>query len=198
MERSGATHTLPTYRPDAIHRRTVRYATTAAMGQVAITRAMLLNHQIVNTAGTTTNYRLSESVRIKSVEIWSLNHSGTSNTCAIEWTSEYGPASLVSDTSLGTAIPLHIKTSPPPSSLASFWCVSGANESQGICNITTGGDSDIIEVVLEYVIQNFGLGIGAPTAVTSTAAGTVGTVYTTYLDGVVSGKCRPVSLNSIL
>jgi len=189
---------IPMFRPDVLIRRTIRYSTTGALSQVGVTRGMLLNNYIFNTAGTTANYRMSDSTRIKSIEIWSISNLTAVNTAAVEWLSENGPARLISDTSMGTASPLHIKTSPPADSLAGFWCTSGVNESQVLFNLTTAGVSDIIEVVLESVNQNFGLGAGAPTAVTSTAAGTVGTLYTAYLDGVVTGKCKPVSLNSIL
>jgi len=113
-------------------------------------------------------------------------------TASVEWTSTYGPSSEVSDT--GTPLhPLFITTSPPRQSLASFWSLTGFNESDVIMilNITPGA---LLDLWVEFVMQDG----QAAVQFAPTAAPSGGVVYAIYLDGVVTGKLQPVSYTTIL
>lgn len=179
--------------PEISFFRTVRYVANAA-GNILVSRANILNTLIVNTSNVATNYRLAESVRLVHIEHYSIATTSTGTaptTISMEWLSEYGPARLVSDTSLGSATPSHYNSVPPRDSVASFWSVSGVNESTGLFFLAVNAN-DVIDVRFEIVLQDFGTH-GSPTSYTSTANGTIGTMYTTPLDGA-SGKVVPVGV----
>ncbi len=189
---------LPTLRPMVTAFRTVRYTAGSNTGKIAISRANLLNSLIFNTAGTTTNYRMYMTVRVVEVEMFAISTTTTGTgpvSIGLEWISENGPAINIQDTSLGSTYPAHIKSSPPADSLSRMWSVSGVNESTNLFALEVSGNNDVVDVRLEVVFQDY-LHSGAPTAYTSTAAGTVGTMYTTPLDGA-SGKLVPISVNSL-
>ncbi len=166
-----------------------RYLALAANNiPLSITRRILLNHLIMNTTATT-NYRLLSGIRLKSVSIW---QSGSTSPISVEWTSQYGPSSIVSDTAVGTAQPAYVSTSPPPMSLASFWSITGQNETEVIA-ILSYVTNAVIDITYEAVLQNG----ETPTSVTTTANGTTGTVYMTYLDGVTKTDLIPQSYASL-
>jgi len=166
-----------------------RYVATAAVVNLSVTRGFLLNHLIMNAAGGTTNFRLFSAFRLKSVELWATTATlGSPVTSSVEWTSSNGPSIIHSDTSIGTAEPAHVKTGVPQQSLASFWSISGTNESEAlfILNLANGG---IVDITYEAVIQNG----ETPVSATTTNAGVAGTVYMTYLGGVTSTALAPQS-----
>jgi hypothetical protein len=189
-------------KPSVIHpqlrgTRTVRYVVNAGSLKLPITRGNLLSSAIFNTAGTTTNYRMFQSVRVTKVEMFSIYTQGTGtlpSTIGIEWISEAGPGWSMDDTSLGSSNPAHIVTRPPKDSMARMWSVTGSNESVVLFTLDVNVN-DIIDVSFEFIVQDV-LDFGAPTAYSSTAAGTVGTVYTTPLDGA-SGKATPIGISSL-
>ncbi len=115
----------------------------------------------------------------------------TSTTMSIEWTSSLGPTAEISDT--GT--PLHppfIRSSPPKSSLASFWSLNGSNESE-VLMILVVPVSTIIDVWLDFVLQDG----QTPVLNVPSNGATVGEVYCFPLDGFgSSAKLIPVSYTS--
>jgi len=160
---------------------------------VPISRGTLLSHLIVNTANGTANYRILSAFRLKSIEIWgSTGTLGTTTTASVEWLSENGPSTVISDTSVGTAQPLYVRTSPPANSLASFWSVQGNDESTVVMTIIAPANS-VIDITYEVVLRDG----EASVLVTTAATGAIGQVYMTYLDGVSSGLLQPVSYTSL-
>lgn len=138
-----------------------------------------------------------QSVRVTKVEVFSIYTTGTGtlpSTCGVEWISEAGPGWSKDDTSLGSANPAHVVSRPPKDSMARMWSVAGSNESTVLFTLDVNVN-DIVDVSFEFIVQDV-VDFGAPTAYTSTAAGTVGTVYTTPLDGA-SGKAVPVGISSL-
>jgi len=153
---------------------------------------------IFNTAGTTTNYRLFEAVRVTKIEMFSISTSSTGtlpSTIELQWVSEAGPPLVLADTSLGSANPAHILSRPPANSMAKMWSVTGSNESTVLFTFGNVNQNDVIDIYYEFVVQDV-TDFGAPTAYTSTATGTVGTVYTTPLDGA-SGKIGPAGISTL-
>jgi hypothetical protein len=168
-----------------------RYIATGS--STSITRGMLLSHLIMNAAGTTTNYRLLSAFRLKSVECWaSATALGSGATVAVEWTSSNGPSTLNTDTSMGSAEPAHVRTSPPPAALAGFWSLTGINESEVVFIITVPAGA-VVDITYEAVFQTG----EAATAVTTTSAGTAGQVFMTYLGGATTTTFQPVSYNNL-
>ncbi len=125
-------------------------------------------------------YRLWDSVRIRAIEMWCANSSGSSsNTVQVEYSSvgSYGGSTGITynDTALGTANIAHVKTSPPPMSLASFWI--GRTENTELVTIT-GPQGSVIDLVLEFAFND----TETPVLVTGTVSGaTTGKMY-----------CRPL------
>ena len=166
-----------------------RYVVVGTQTAVSITRGALLSHLIMNSASGTANYRLFSAFRLKSVEIWG---AAASAAVSIEWRSANGPTVIASDTTVLSAVPAHVRTSPPKDSLAGFWSLTGTNESESLFLITSPADS-IVDITYEAIVQN---GESA-TLVTTTASGAIGTVYETYLAGATTTGFVPVSYASL-
>jgi hypothetical protein len=148
---------------------------------------------VVNASGGTTNYRILSGFRLKSLSIWASPASlGATATASVEWLSENGPSVVVSDTSVGTAQPLVVNTSPPPGSLAGYWSYLGNNEATvlAILNAPAGA---VVDITYETILCN---GETALTA-TTTNSGSAGKVYMTYLTGVTSTIFVPQSYLSL-
>lgn len=147
----------------------------------------------MNTASSTANYRLLTALRLKSVEIWASTATlGSTTTASVEWFSEQGPNIVHSDTSVGTAEPLHVFSRPPSSSLAGYWSTTAVDESVALCQLVVPANG-IVDITYDAVIQD---GTGT-TAVTTTNSGTVGQVYMTYLAGATTTTFQPVSYLSL-
>jgi hypothetical protein len=101
--------------------RRARYGTAAnALTNKNLTRAMLLNHLVMNISSSTSNYRLLSGIKLNRLEIWSPGDSSFGvTTCSVEWTSTYGPSKIVSDSSM-TVNAAHVVAVPPPQSLHHF------------------------------------------------------------------------------
>jgi len=166
-----------------------RYGFTSGQ-TVQLTRAMLLNHLVMNTASGTANYRLFTGFRLKSIHLWTA--AANNNIISVEWTSTYGPSQIASDTSCGTSIPAAVHTSPPKDSLAAFWSLTGSNEADVVA-IIIGPTGTFCDITYEAILQNG----ETPVLATTTANGTVGTVYMTYLGGVTSTGAVPASYTSL-
>jgi len=169
--------------------------TSGATSAFSITRGNLLNTLLCGTfaASPATAARLISGVKLNQIEVRTLTAATdvSSATITIEWTSTLGPSSEVSDT--GT--PLHppfLHTSPPRSSLASFWSLTGSQESE-VLFILTVPQFSIIDVWFSYVLQDG----QSPVNVALAGTAVLGQVYAGFLDGQGAGaKLQPVSYTS--
>jgi hypothetical protein len=127
--------------------------------------------------------RLIAGIKLNRIEMYG-NTSSTPSTVTVEWLSNYGPSSEISDTSTSTASPAHLVSSPPPQSLASFWSMIGINESESLFNVTAGTGT-ILDIWCDIVLLD---GQGNTVATTSSASGTY--FYVSYLDG--PGAASPI------
>jgi hypothetical protein len=143
----------------------------------------------MNSASGTANYRLFSAFRLKSVEIWG---AAASAAVSVEWRSANGPTVVITDTTVLTSVPAHVRTSPPAHTLASFWSLTGTNESEELFQITAN-DGSIVDITYEAILQN---GEAAVLA-TTTASGSIGRVYMTYLAGVTTTGFAPQSYASL-
>jgi hypothetical protein len=156
----------------------------------SITRGALLSHLFMGlVGGTPAGARLLTGFKLKSISIWGSTATlGSTVTASITWLSEQGPSSLISDTSVGTAEPLHVQSTPPAQSLAGFWSFQGQDESITLFNITAPANA-VVDITYEAILQN---GEGA-SGVTTTANLGTGVVYMAYLAGVTSTTFVPIS-----
>jgi len=141
----------------------------------------LINFPIV--AGVTA-YRLCSTFKIKSVEMWAAAPStGVPTTNSIEWvdntTSSAASRIVASDTTMGTAKPLHVYSRPSKQSTVGFWQGAG-NQVSFILNL--GAANTIIDLTIDFVLND--LNSGAAVA-TSTVPGTaaVNIICCKSLDG---------------
>jgi hypothetical protein len=183
---STVSHPPPFNSTISVSRR-VRYVASTAFTSGSLTRADLLNHLICCTLATA-NARLLSGFKLNRIEIWSPGSSTfTTATSSVEWLSSYGPSKVVSDSSM-TIEPAHIVSTPPPQSLASFWSLTGSNETETLCTLSYGANS-IIDLSYEIIFQNG----ETPVVVTTAASNATGTVYMLPLFGIVSNSALPVS-----
>lgn len=132
------------------------------------------------------------TVRLKQIEIFTPPAAqGAAATCSVLWpATQRSQAREVSDTTVSTAQPAHLVTTPPAESLAAFW-VNGSL-GQGLCFISAPSGS-IIDVWVQLV-DGDGASTGGSNAVLVGA--TTGVVYYTCLDSLTNatGIYKPVSL----
>lgn len=140
---------------------------------------------VTNTACT----MLSNSVRVKSISIWTPPASqGAAATCSVNWHSENFVSSFErSDTTVSTSQPAKLRTKPPVGSAAYFLLSTGTDT---IFTITAPTGS-IIDVHCVHVLNDTQT-IG-PTYLVG--AGTLGVLYYPPLDGT-GDKFLPVSLGT--
>lgn len=194
MEKDANANHIPQFQSTVRVKHHFRYQAVASAGPVSITRAELLNMLVVGVSSTQVA-RMFSGIKLNRVEIRALSvpnlAAGTDAqllTETIEWTSSYGPSSEVSDSGTPLHPPLLI-TAPPAQSLASFWSLTGSNESDVLflLNITGGA---IMDVWVDAILQDG----QSPTVIGSfTSTPTVGQVYALALDGRASNNLVPVS-----
>lgn len=174
-----------------IHKR-IRFSnTSASLVQFNVNRQGILN-LLAMAVSSTELVRLANAVRVKSIEVWNLSASGSSSAnvnavgeISVQWESQYSPSMIVSDS--GTVFrPAHIRTKPPKDSLASYWSLSGSNESETLFKMVLPQQC-IFDVIFDFVLQNNYLNSDAPVGITpSVTSPILGTVYLCALDGVGS------------
>jgi hypothetical protein len=138
-------------------------------------------------------YRIFDGILLESLEIWACNASNLVNTASVEWTNTTGvgaPGNTISDTALGTARPLYIRTKPPPGSEAAFWISSNTH---AVCEIG-GPQGSVVDIVVRVSLKD---NDGA-VAVTAPVVGAIpGTIYFRRLDSTTTNILTPISANVI-
>jgi hypothetical protein len=173
-----------------------RFKVTSTVDNDYAKSSDLLNLLLMNTGSSTTYYRLIQGIKIKKVSMWAYANSATPVTLNMQWTSEYGPAKMVSDTSGGSTYPAHISSTPPVNSAASFWRISGVDETQVIFTIDAPIGT-IIDVDCDLYLQDNVTGLYNPVAVTGAVTGTLGIMYGSALDQSNSAVIKPEGLLSV-
>lgn len=191
QERSGPT----SFRANLEVKHRYRFTSTAG-NLTAITPNKLLCAAGVMATSSTEGHAIFRAVKLDQIEIWTPPASqGQSATCSVYWSSggpNVGMTREVSDTTVSTAIPAHVRTSPPANSLASFYGAGTTGASPTIASLMAPTGS-IIDVWVSLVMAD-GDFDGAVAVLV--AAGT-GRVYYCCLDSVTAatGLYKPVSLS---
>lgn len=202
VERDAQASHVPMFKSTIRFKHMFRYqcTVTGTNTSISITRADLLNLIAVGQAagGGLQVSRIFSGAKLNKLEMRNPGAAPVAGsdteltTGSVEWTSTYGPSSEVSDS--GTPLhPLFISTTPPRQTLASFWSLTGFNESDVLMILSVPAMA-IIDLWVEFVMQDG----QTPVLLSPTAAPVAGTVYAIYLDGVVSGVLKPVSYTTIL
>jgi len=131
---------------------TFRFRSDTTVDQ-QLSRGNLLN--LVRVAvSSTAAARIFSGVRLNWIKIYSFSNETESeiSTVSVEWTSTNGPSKVISDT--GNPLhPAYVHTAPPRDSLASFWSLTGNNESDVLCFIVKPS-SAICDINVSYTLQN--------------------------------------------
>lgn len=161
--------------------------------------ATITNQNLLTAAGclvTTANSTASSmwmSVRIISVEVWSIPTTSATSSCKVEWKGDSSLAGFqqleVSDTSLSPNIPAHIVARPSRGTVPAMWHQGGFSQNMFTVSVDSRG---IVDVTLQLILRD------APTSSTATftiASGSLGTAVYSPLDG--SGdKFTPAGLTT--
>ncbi len=118
-----------------------------------LSRGNLLN--LIRVAiNATTGARIFSGIRLNWIKVYSFSADSTTDvqTVSVEWTSTNGPSRLVSDTG-NNLHPAYVHASPPKDSLASFWSLTGNNESEVLC-IISKPSSAITDINVSFILQN--------------------------------------------
>jgi hypothetical protein len=178
----------------AIVGHTFRFQANGTAGQVSITKSQLLNNVIVNTSGSTSNIALIKAMKINKICMYSGAVAGANSASLIlEWISTAGPNVQINRVVTGTADVAVLESKSPSRSLASFWFDSGVNESDVMFYLTCP--------TAAFVDVHVTLALGNDTNArqpTTSASGTAGLCYYTYLDGPRSGAIFvPIGFQSL-
>jgi hypothetical protein len=172
-------------------------ATGSSAGTNVIHSYDVLNLLAVGTAANTVKGILG-AVRVKQIEIYSpISEQGAAVTCSIEWESNQASNIEISDTSMSTAKPAHLRSRPPPNSLANNW-QNLANGNTPLFNIVAPPASTI-DLWFDFTLfdeENSESQI----SVSTTAAVTTGLLYYLALDCKTDQEAvvfPPVSLTTI-
>jgi hypothetical protein len=184
---------------------TVRFTVTGSAPNLVVTRGNVLN-LLVCAVSTTSVARIWGSCKINKLKIWQATQA-TAPTSSftgvqLEWLSEQGPDRVMQDTG-NIMRPAHISSRPPNTSFASFWNLSGSNESVNLFKLSAqpfGGTSGtgtplLIGSIVEIHMTVTNLDDETP-VLTTVVAATQGQVYVRSLDGVF-GNYVPVSYLTI-
>lgn len=181
---------VPPYRSNPELTVTLRFVAIGSGGTFPITRANLLATYLINLATGTQNARLIAAVRWNSCKIYAgLSNVTGSSTASLEWLSNLGPTSERSVTGSATS-PGILVTSPPRSSTAGFWSITGQTETEVLANMTVGG-GDFVDVNLSFVMYDG----ESPVIITTGSSGVAAATYRSYFDGPrTSAILQPVSV----
>lgn len=179
----------PPFSANPKHMHKFRFLSTSA-----VTNSMINSDYLIGicggTATTTSNVACrAVTARIVSVELWSAVSPAVSSTATIQWMGINTPNTEVSDTSFGSAYPVHLKSKPPKNALAGFWTVQGVT--QNLFRISAPS-STVIDVVVEWVEATDAAGVTNYTV----AGATIGYPYYGRLDSY-TGVFAPVGVNSL-
>jgi hypothetical protein len=160
----------------------------------ALTNCVIQDLDVVSllqmAATSVTAYTLQGAAKISEIELWGPPPTGSGDsTVSVEWKpSVYigAPASIVSDTCLGSTFPSHVKTRPPKNSLAANWLLTDGNEVM-VLNAPTGS---VVDLTITLTLAS-GLGI-YPYAFTI-VGGAAGQVFLAPLDNSSTKYLVPVS-----
>jgi len=175
------------------HSHQFRFSSTSA-ALTTITDTTLLAACGVAATSAVAGSAIRQTVRLQQIEIWTPPASqGANATCSVLWpAAQRSQAREVTDTTISTATPAHVRCGPPAESLAAFWVNGSAGTA--LCFLTAPPGS-IIDVWVSMVDADGGATFGTATLV----GATTGNVYYTSLDSTTKAGSiyQPIGLTSL-
>jgi len=196
MAKKATAFNVPPFAATLTVKKTLRFQATGAVSNVSISDSDICNN-LVMASSTTAAYPLFSAFKLNRVRIWApVATLGTSVTASVEFPNNpsvpfSGKPQIFSDTQYGTAKAAFVDVAPPQMTQQSFW--SGAlQNSWMILNMPQGS---ILDIMVEYALQNGQTSTGALTVISSS----VGQIYSLALDFASPGSkiLGPVSYASV-
>jgi hypothetical protein len=173
-----------------------RYTSTSG-NPVTITQTNLLSAcGVVGLVVNSTVNCIASTVRLREIEIWTPPAAqGSAATCSAQFSTSTGAESIeeVSDTTVSTAVPAHIKFRPSRTCIASFWDSPATGNTTPVLILTAPAGS-IVDCLLDFILTD----TFATPNVIGVVTDVVGTLYWLALDGPVSNQLIPTSLRTTL
>jgi len=179
------------FTPTCVVKRRLRFKATAASASDVLTAASFGDLMCV-TPTAATGVQLGNFFKVHSIEIWGPMAADLAPvSVSIEWAGAVvgmlGKSVRHSDTSMGSAEPAHVRSTPPPKSQVSQW-LSTLN-ANGVCTLVYPANA-IVDIVYSLVLRDDGVA----TAVTGAVAGaTAGALYVRALNSPSNNNLVPVS-----
>jgi hypothetical protein len=173
---------------------TFRYSASGVANNLIVSRGDILGIlQCANGSGTAQPMsRLMNGVKVNWVDVYLLPNGGTSPTqTTFTWQSAFGKNRVYSLIAVGSANIPHFRAVPPRNSTASFWSITGSNESEPLFNMDTV-TGVIIDINVSFTLQNFVDVTTNPVVTNSSKTVVGGIVYGFALDGIVTNILVPV------
>ncbi len=153
-----------------------RFQASNTLAQVALTTDRIISMYGLATSATT-GQGLFSGFKLRSVEIWGPPGTGSPTNVAFEALGAgFSSHKMVSDTSIGSTVPAHVRWNAPDDWLYHNWFdLTGTGITLGLI---TGPSGSVVDITVEFVLQN---GENPPSA-TVIAGATTGQVYCRTLD----------------
>lgn len=186
---------IPQMRSNILYHHTFRFTSTNAAATAITSKGLLFAAGAVGTVLNTTVSSFHSSVKLHNIKVWTPPPSqGATATCSVEFymggSSSFSNTREYSDTSVSTAVPAFLNCSPPRDSLASFWNLPAAADSQLF--ILTAPVGSVIDVSLSMVINDD----EGTTQTRAVSTALLGSVYFLSLDNSTGHIYPPVSLTT--
>jgi hypothetical protein len=139
----------------------------------------------------TTAARLFAAVKIRKIVLYAGAISGGDSQVNLQWVSEYGLPKVITDISSSATYPARIEAAPPKDSIASFWSLTGTNESQVMVELSVP-NGGYIDLHVSAVLQNGILGFDTSGVTLTVATATAATIGAPALDHSSSKQYVPV------
>jgi hypothetical protein len=182
----------PTLRPNIQTKHKFRFYSDSSASSTITNQNLLTAAGCVVTTNNSTATSVWMSVKIISVEVWSIPATGTS-TCSVEWKGDTDLAGIsqhqVTDTSLSPSFPAHLICRPPSGTLPSFWHEGGIANNLFTVSVDGAG---IVDVTLQLILRD---APSSSSATLSIASGSLGTMIYSPLDGSTD-KFLPAGLTT--
>ncbi len=172
----------------------LRFSANGALVNEQISQTDILDLFCMAT-GVAAAYRVFASARVKSIEIWGPAAAAGLATVSVTWVGSgnfAGPRQNISDSTLGSARPAHVKSKAPGGSVAGMWFAD--TSTGGNIIVLDGPASSVVDIVIEFTVRN---DEGAVAVTAAVAAATVGRVYCRKLDSTGGALLVPVALDTI-
>lgn len=147
---------------------TLRFVATADIAEGVISTADILNSVVWGT-GTTTQYRIFNSVRVRRIRIHGMATSSLGyKICSLELYNNNAKSAVFQDFCIGIAQPGYVDARPEKGTTGAMWQTTGFTETNAFMYVTIP-QNGILDIDIDYALPESQTGTGVTTTATSTA-----------------------------